>query len=121
MVRMLLLSLLLIGCTRIDNRPAQKGMQWFPQTCLKCGSEFDVSPVDPKSEVSRTVEWCFNDGAYCDAGLVLLQDIMSEHPIDGADIRFVEHCKACEGCKCAAYEPEEWHTLMKSKNFSDSK
>ncbi len=113
-VRMLLLSLLLIGCSKIENRPAKKDTLWFPQTCLKCGSKYDVCPTDPKRKVSPTVEWCFNDGAYCETGFVLLQDILREHPINGADVRFVDHCRVCDGCKCAAYEPHEWHALVKA-------
>lgn len=119
-VRMLLLSLLLIGCSKIDNRPSRKGMQWFPQTCLKCGSTFDVCPTDPKRKVSPTVEWCFNDGTYCEDGVILLQDIISEHPVDGADVRFIAHCRVCDGCKCAAYEPDEWHALIKSLDAVES-
>lgn len=119
-VRMLLLTLLLIGCSKIDNRPAKKDTVWYPQTCLKCGSKFDVCPTDPKRKVNPTVEWCFNDGTYCEDGFLLLQDILSKNPLDSAEVRFIAHCRVCDGCKCAAYEPDEWHALIESLDAVES-
>lgn len=116
MFRLLVVAMLLIGCSKIDNRPSQKGMQWFPQTCLKCGSTFDVCPVDPAKAVPRTVEWCFNDGAYCETGLELLQPHLIGEESSDSNNRFIDHCKTCDGCKCAAFEPEDWRRLINGEH-----
>ena len=98
-----LLLLILIGCSPAP--PIRVAYQ--PQTCLKCGAEFDVLPANPSDVVPSTIEWCFHDGKLCHEGLDLIIEGMNK----GDDTSFLEHCKKCEGCKCATFTPEEWSRL----------
>ncbi len=56
---------LFVGCLSVEKPQAKD----WPQRCELCGSQWLVTPHDPSDRVEPTVEWCFNDGAYCEEGL----------------------------------------------------
>ena len=99
--------LLALGCSSVEKPQPRE----WPQTCLMCGATYTVTPVrDPNKKIPPTVEWCFNDGAYCDVGFELVMRQLDEVP----EIRrkLVNHCLECKGCRCAAFDPEDWKEAL---------
>lgn len=115
---------LLIGCfpseaVKTDPKPQQ---EWQPQKCEMCGSEWVVMPNDPQEKVPPTVEWCFNDGSYCVEGFHMLTEQVENGMSPELERRWLKHCMECRGCRCAAFDPEEWQKIadMIRKVRSDS-
>lgn len=97
------------GCSMKEvAEPSQTQKEW-PQTCEMCGSEWLVSHVDSSSEpVPATVEWCFNDGQYCETGLEMIIAVSKHGKSDLSEQQWLEHCVKCSGCRCAAFSPKKW-------------
>ena len=117
-----LLSLLLstvtfIGCTAVDDaKPEPKPQRKeYPQACEMCGAEWVVMPNDPSETVPGTVEWCFHDGAYCEQGFAMIIEQEKNGPSDELERRWLNHCLSCKGCRCAAFEPDEWRKVTDAK------
>lgn len=92
--------------------PEKSPLVEWPQTCDMCGSEWLVTPYkNPDERMPPTVEWCFNDGAYCEEGLELI--INSEGTSgDESERLFLNHCLTCQGCRRAAFSPKRWHAII---------
>lgn len=105
-----LLVLGLLGCGAPDTvptpppKPDPPKWKLYDQTCEMCGTEWTVqtrgNDIPP-----RTIEWCFHDGNFCAEGFDLF--------VGGDREAFVDHCKTCLGCRCAAFTPDQWRTVQK--------
>jgi len=84
------------------------------QTCEMCGSEWEVYPRDPNRPVPSTVEWCFNDGSYCEEGFKMIIESMEHGETPEQNVQWINHCMRCKGCRCAAFSPERWKELMEA-------
>lgn len=96
-----------INCTGVPTPTSGECLQ----TCDMCGSEWLVTPKDPTKKVPPTVEWCFNDGQYCLDGLAMIID-SQKGLTDDLELKFLNHCIECPGCRCAAFTPEKWHMVI---------
>lgn len=77
-----------------------------------CGSEWVITPSDPNKEVPPTVRWCFNDGAYCGEGLTMIIEAANGGQSAENNREFLTHCLECRGCRCAAFDPDDWDRLI---------
>ena len=73
-----------------------------------CGSKWLVTPLDPNCEVPPTVDWCFHDGSYCEVGFGMILDASKNGETPERMRQWLNHCLECQGCRCAAFSPEEW-------------
>ena len=110
----ILIVALCVGCTSVEQAPEKPKPREWPQTCEMCGATLTVTPVrNPDEKIPPTVEWCFNDGAYCDEGLglmlkanhVMLDDLLATKR------EFLKHCMKCKGCRCASFDPDDWKKI----------
>lgn len=85
------------------------------QKCLRCGNDVVFTPNDSSIRVSPTTEWCFMDGSYCNEGfqLILMADKWGKTKF--LEKKWLEHCKACNGCKYGSFTPETWKLALESK------
>lgn len=105
----------IIGCSSADDVKTDTVVvvhrkQW-PQKCEMCGAEWIVVPNDPSEPVPPTVEWCFNDGSYCEEGFEIILDQLKNGRSEELDRRWLNHCLKCKSCRCAAFTPEKWHKI----------
>lgn len=85
----------------------------WPQKCELCGAEWTITPLDPNEVVPPTIAWCFNDGSYCDEGLVLMlkeNHVLLDELLE-TKREFLRHCIKCKGCRYAAFDPDEWRKV----------
>jgi hypothetical protein len=107
---------LFIGCLSVDDakpKPRPQRKEW-PQKCEMCGAEWLVVPVEnPDEVIPPTVEWCFNDGHYCEVGfqLILKKNHVLVAELNDIERQFLNHCLSCQGCRCAAFKPHEWRKI----------
>ena len=104
---------LFIGCVSVDDakpEPEPQRKEW-PQTCEMCGVEWLVTPNDPSEAVPPTVEWCFHDGVYCEVGLEIMIESQKNGETDELNRRWLNHCLTCRGCRCAAFDPDDWRKV----------
>lgn len=104
---------LFIGCVPLDNvkpEPKPQRKEW-PQTCEMCGAKWLVTPNDPGETVPPTVEWCFHDGQYCEIGFAMIVEQQKNGQSDNLERRWLNHCLSCKGCRCAAFDPDEWRKI----------
>ena len=111
-VFVLVLAAMVLGCTRGKPGPAKPARQEWPQKCEMCGAEWRVTPDDPNEAVPPTVEWCFHDGSYCDVGLDMMIDAGKNGKTSERERQWLNHCLACKGCRCAAFDPDEWRKII---------
>ena len=113
-LHLIILLSLFVGCYTSDPTPkkAVQRKEW-PQKCEMCGSEWLVTPNNPNEIVPSTVEWCFNDGNYCETGfqLILKRNHVLLFELKDVELEFLNHCLNCKGCRCAAFDPDEWHKI----------
>lgn len=76
---------------------------WYEQTCLSCGSVWDVSESDPE-----TMPWCDNCAKFCWTGYNLFINVGESRGSVESKTAMVNHCKVCVGCRGALYSPESW-------------
>lgn len=113
----LILSLLLmVGCDEPAG-PVElndgSGRKSWPVTCEMCGHGWQVIPNNPEEVVPPTIEWCFDDGGYCQNGVDLLIEATDSHSDKSPEAKaFFSHCKICVGCKCAAFTPDRWAAFL---------
>jgi len=82
------------------------------QKCDMCGAQWWITPVEnPDEVVPPTVEWCFHDGAYCKDGFAMIMEQHEKGESQELERRWLNHCLSCKGCRCAAFEPEEWRKI----------
>ena len=86
----------------------------YRQACDMCGSEWIVTPSDRNEKLPATVEWCFNDGGYCEVGFEMILDAENEGETKDRERRWLNHCMVCSGCRCAAFSPEEWRKITEA-------
>ena len=104
---------LFIGCGLVDDakpEPKPQRKEW-PQTCEMCGAEWLVTPNNATETVPPTVEWCFYDGQYCETGFTMIVEQQKNGQSDNLERRWLNHCLACKGCRCAAFNPDEWRKI----------
>lgn len=85
------------------------------ETCLKCGTTYDVMSREPVPEHS-TIDWCFNDGNLCEVGFELIKEQLRDGESEALNHKVFEHCKVCEGCRYASYTPEKWRSANRHGN-----
>lgn len=111
----LLLAMLLMGCgTEKPEHP--DNFTTFIQTCEECGEKWEVLS---KSPVPPTVEWCFYDGNYCQEGIKIMAEVIRNEIPEvekKLEIKFIEHCKTCKGCKFATFTPKSWKEAIDSNS-----
>ena len=95
------------GCLSETPEPSKE----WPQTCEMCGAEWLVTPNDPSEQVPPTIEWCFHDGDFCQVGFAMIQEQATDGQPDELERRFLNHCLSCQGCRCAAFDPDEWRKI----------
>lgn len=96
---------ILAGCTKTNSQPEPKDHR---QECQMCGAIWFITPDDPSEVIPPTVEWCFHDGTYCQVGLKLLIEQQRNDETQEPSERMIEHCRECQGCRCATFTPSEW-------------
>lgn len=105
-----------IGCSSVDvAKPKPQRKEW-PQKCELCGAEWLVMPNDPSEVVPPTVEWCFHDGSYCQEGFSMIVQQAKNGKSDESERQWFNHCLTCKGCRCAAFEPDEWQKITDAIN-----
>lgn len=111
LVTALVLSSIIWGCeSKVTDHKAVR-REW-PQKCDMCGATYTVTPVrNPDEKIPPTVAWCFNDGAYCDVGLGMMIDAHKNGETPERERQWLNHCLACKGCRCAAFDPDEWRKV----------
>ena len=91
----------------------------YIQTCLMCGSTYEVLPLNRNFEIEETIEWCIQDAQVCDIGMDLyLQCLKDKSDPEIIKIRERElylHCTECVSCKCSFYSPKQWNSIHKEK------
>lgn len=112
--RVLPFIVLFLGCMKVDvtkPEPKSQRKEW-PQKCEMCGSQWWITPVDnPDEVVPPTVEWCVDDGAYCLEGFALIVEQHKKGESQELERRWLNHCLSCRGCRCAAFDPDEWKKI----------
>jgi len=105
---------LFIGCGTVDDakpEPKPQRTEWS-QKCDMCGAQWWITPVEnPDEVVPPTVEWCFHDGAYCEDGFAMIMEQHGKGESQELKRRWLNHCLACKGCRCAAFDPDEWRKV----------
>lgn len=99
-----------LGCESVGpvDKPVRR--EW-PQKCEMCGASWLVTPSKLGETVPPTVEWCFNDGSYCDIGLDMIIDAGKNGETPEGKRKWLNHCIGCKGCRCAAFDPDEWRKV----------
>ncbi len=105
----------LIGCGATDETKPESQTKEWSQKCDMCGTQWVVTPVgNPDEVVPPTVEWCFRDGVYCEEGFAMIMDQHKKGGSQELERRWLNHCLSCKGCRCAAFEPDEWRKITDS-------
>ena len=105
----LILGIVLAACSAerevVNETDIGPYVTYTTQTCERCGTIFDVLALDGQ-EIPPTIEWCFHDGGYCEAGLAMLTQSEGQNSSE-----FIDHCYKCDGCRMAAFTPKQWNEL----------
>lgn len=94
-----------------EELPQQKN-EWVTQTCQMCGLKWEVLSLDNNKTIPKTVEWCFKDGVYCEAGFEIMVNGFKSEDKGKYELDFLNHCLVCQGCRCASFKPKEWHEIV---------
>lgn len=95
------------GAIQVE-KPEPKQPSSYEQVCKECGTVWIVTPTRPGQGKKPVVEWCFNDGEYCEEGFSLLLDSTKNGKSSEVEVEFLNHCMTCKGCRFAAFQPEDW-------------
>ena len=71
-----------------------------------------ILSLDKNKTIPKTTEWCFNDGAYCEAGFEIMVNGFKPEDKGKYELDFLNHCLVCQGCRCASFKPKEWHEIV---------
>ena len=102
----LILAAIFFGEVKVNVEERPKGRA-YEQVCKTCGTVWIVTPKEGAEE-NPVVEWCFNDGEFCEEGFEM---ITRDGENTGAELEFLNHCLKCKGCRQAAFQPEDWKKI----------
>ena len=107
-----LIGLIVSGCKTEKPSSETKEYREYLQVCEMCGAEWAVTQYKGGTPFPASVEWCFYDGGFCVEGLDLMIEVAGEEGETSEKKRlWLKHCIGCKGCRCAAFDPEDWRKV----------